>query len=288
MNKLISLLTESANQPLEENLHNAEAFFNNIINGLLGFLPTILAALIILLVGLIISKLVLKMMKKGMDRPTVDKTVANFSYSVVKIVIYVVLATIVLAVLGVPMSCIIAVVGTAGVAIGLALQNSLSNVAGGFTIMLNKPIKIGDYVLAEGEEGTVEVINIWYTQLKTVDNKTVFIPNGQLAANKIVNFSTSTERRVDLTFNISYENDFNEAFKVLRDIADAHEKILKNPPVVIRVLNHGENALQITFRAWVKTDDYWDVYFDINEQAKMAFDEKGIEIPYSQVVVRNK
>ena len=167
----ISLLSQAvgtSTDPLEnaqEQIKEAETFFNQMINAFVGYLPTLIAAAIILIVGIVISKLVLKMMSRGMKHDVIDKTVSRFIYSLVRILLYALLATIVLAVLGVPMTSIIAVIGTAGVAIGLALQDSLSNIAGGFSIMLTKPFKIGDYIKVDDVEGTVEAINMWYTEL---------------------------------------------------------------------------------------------------------------------------
>lgn len=297
MKDLLLLLSENVSQTagastnpsdVKEKLENAETFFAGLINGFMTYIPTLIAAVVILIVGLILSKLIIKLMKKGMKHTVIDKTVSRFAYSLVKIVLYVLLAIVVLSVLGVPMTSIIAVVGTAGVAIGLALQSSLSNVAGGFTILMNKPFKIGDYILADGVEGTVEVINIWYTQILTVDNKTVFIPNGQLADSKITNFTTCKTRRVDMVFNISYDADFRKAFAILQEIADVHEKIMKDPEPVIRMLAQSESSIDIAFRVWVNTEDYWSVYFDVNEAVKESFDKNGIEIPFKQVDVHMK
>lgn len=186
----ISLLSQAvgtSTDPLEnaqEQIKEAETFFGQMWDAFVGYLPTLIAAVIILIVGMVISKLVLKMMNKGMKHDVIDKTISRFVYSVVRILLYALLATIVLAVLGVPMTSIIAVIGTAGVAIGLALQDSLSNIAGGFSIMLTKPFKIGDYIKVDDVEGTVEAINMWYTELHSYDNKAIFYPNGQITSKR--------------------------------------------------------------------------------------------------------
>ncbi len=269
----------------EEQLHEAQKFAQTLWEGFLAYLPTLIAAVIILIVGYLLSKLILKMMKKGMKRSVVDLTVSKFVYSLVKIIIYVLLLTIVLAVLGVPMTSIIAVIGTAGVAIGLALQDSLSNIAGGFNILIAKPFKVGDYIDTCGAEGTVEAISIWYTQLLTFDNKSVFIPNGEVIKNKVMNYTYNKTRRVDLVFSVSYKADIEKAIQVLENVVKAHPKVLAQPEPLIKALSLGESAVEIACRPWTNTEDYWDVYFDLTLQAKNALEENGIEIPYNQLDV---
>lgn len=269
-------------------IKEAETFFGQMLNAFVGYLPTLIAAVIILIVGLIISKLVLKMMNKGMRHDVIDKTISRFVYSLVRILLYALLATIVLAVLGVPMTSIIAVIGTAGVAIGLALKDSLSNIAGGFSILLTKPFKVGDYVRVEDVEGTVEAINIWYTELHSYDNKAIFYPNGQITAKKVTNFTSLGIRRVDMVYTISYNADFRKAMAVLQEITDSHKLILKEPPPKIRITELADSAVRITCYPWVKAEDYWTVYFDLNEAVKEQFDKNGIEIPYNQLDVHLK
>ncbi|MCH5325069.1 MAG: mechanosensitive ion channel [Eubacterium sp.] len=279
------LLDEGIIENAGEQLHKAHQFAQALWDGFLAYLPTLIFAIVILIVGYLISKLILKLMKKGMKRSVVDVTVTKFTYSLVKIVIYVLLITIVLAVLGVPMTSIIAVIGTAGVAIGLALKDSLSNIAGGFYILISKPFKIGDYIASDGVEGTVEAISIWYTHLHTHDNRSVFMPNGELVKSNIINYTYNPTRRLDLTFSISYRSDVEKAKQLLAELVKAHDKILDEPEAVIRVLTLGNSSVDIACRPWVKPENYWDVYFDLTEQAKKMFEENGIEIPYNQLDV---
>ncbi len=260
-------------------------FFKTVADWFIAYLPTLIAAVIILIVGLLISKLILFLMKKGMNKSFVDKTVSSFTYSLVKILLYVLIITMVLTVLGVPMSSIIAVIGTCGVAIGLALKDSLSNIAGGFTVLLTKPFRIGDYVKVGSDEGTIEVMNIWYTQLLTGDNKTVFIPNGQLSSSTVTNYTRTGTRRVDMVFQIGYSADFDKAIAILTDITSKHELILNEPETLIKMAAQSESSIDIAVRPWVKSDNYWTVYFDLNEAVKKAFDENGIEIPFKQIDV---
>lgn len=285
---LIKHLSEAAPVVGESTDISLKDFFTTISDNFVAAIPAIITAVILLIIGIVLSKLILFIMNKGMERSHIDKTVTRFSYSLVKIILYVLVATIVLAVLGIPMSSIIAVIGTAGVTVGLALKDSLSNIAGGFTILITKPFAIGDYILTEGAEGTVELISIWYTKLLTNDNKTVFIPNGQIISSKITNYTMQKTRRVDITFQISYDNDFRMAEGIIRDILDRHEKVLKDKEYTVRLSSQSESSLDIVCKAWVMKDDYWDVYYDVLAQVKDAFDENGIEIPYRQLDVHMK
>ena len=285
---LIKSLTENIPVVGESTGINLKGFIETLGSNFINALPSIIAAAVILIVGLIISKLILRIMSKGFEKGYIDKTVSRFSYSLVKILLYVLVATIVLAVLGVPMSSMIAVIGTAGVTIGLALKDSLSNVAGGFNILITKPFVIGDYVMIDSAEGTVELISIWYTRILTADNKTIFIPNGQIVSSKIINYTLKKTRRIDLVFQISYDNDYKKAESIIQNIINNHEKVLKEPTATVRLFSQSESSLDIVCRPWVSADDYWDVYYDITEQVKDAFDANGIEIPYRQLDVHVK
>lgn len=287
-NMLVKTLAENTPVIGQSTDTTLESFFDELGRNFAHSIPSIITAVIILVVGLIISKLILRLMQKGFEKGYIDKTVSRFSYSLVKILLYVLVATIVLAVLGVPMSSMIAVIGTAGVTIGLALKDSLSNVAGGFNILITKPFVIGDYVMVDNIEGTVELISIWYTRILTSDNKTVFIPNGQIVASKIINYTLKKTRRVDMTFQISYDNDYKKAERIITDIINNHEKIMKEPEATVKLFSQSESSLDIVCRPWVQSDDYWDVYYDITAQVKDAFDENGIEIPYRQLDVHVK
>lgn len=287
-NMLVKTLAENTPVIGESTDTTFDDFFGKLGENFVNSIPSIITAVIILVVGLIISKLILRLMQKGFEKGYIDKTVSRFSYSLVKILLYVLVATIVLAVLGVPMSSMIAVIGTAGVTVGLALKDSLSNVAGGFNILITKPFVIGDYVMVDNIEGTVELISIWYTRILTSDNKTVFIPNGQIVASKIINYTLKKTRRVDMTFQISYDNDYKKAERIITDIINNHEKIMKEPEATVKLFSQSESSLDIICRPWVQSDDYWDVYYDITAQVKDAFDENGIEIPYRQLDVHVK
>lgn len=269
----------------EETLSAFGKFFQSIGNAILAAIPTIILAIIILIVGLILSKLALALLSKGLSRTKLELTVTKFTTQMAKIVLYTLLITIVLNILGIPATSIITVIGTAGVAIGLALQNSLANVAGGFLLMITKPFKIGDYIITNGVEGTVSQISILHTRLNSASNQAVFVPNGLAINATIINNNGNDTRRVDLTFSISYNDDFETAQGIILGLIEEHPLVLKDVEPTVRMKEHGENAIIIVARAWCNTADYWTVYFDLTEQVRAAFIENGIEIPFNQLDV---
>lgn len=285
--EISEVISNTLGEQLVENVTGLNKLLADIWEGFLRQLPTIVFAIILLIVGIFLSKLVVKLMSKALDRSKLDLTVNHFLRSVVKIVLYVLLITVVLTLLGVPTTSIITVIGTAGVAISLALQNSLSNVAGGFLILFFKPFKVGSYITVSGVEGTVESINILYTKLRTLDNRAIFIPNGNASINVIVNVTEADERRVDHVFSISYDDDYRRAVEAINRAIAKCGKIYtdeKHKPFV-RMSAHSASSIDITVRVWCATSDYWDVYFDIIEYVRAAFIEDNIEIPYQQIDV---
>lgn len=288
----ISTKEATLNDAVQELVKNPEQtaskigeFFQNMLNGILGAIPTIIMAIIVLIVGLIFCKLALKLLGKGLDRTKIDLTVNNFIKQCIKIVLYVLLITVVLSMLGIPATSVVTVIGTAGVAVGLALQSSLSNVAGGIMLMINKPFKIGDYILVSGVEGTVKQITILYTRLDSASNQAIFIPNGQVSNATVINNNSNDCRRVDLTFSISYEDDYEKARAIVLALLDKNDKILKTPAATVNMLEHGASAIVLAVRPWCKPGDYWDVYFSVTEQVRAAFIAGGISIPFEQLDV---
>lgn len=269
----------------EETLSAIGDFFVNLGKNLLNAIPSVILAIIILIVGMILTKLCIKLMSKGLSKTKLDLTVIKFTTQIAKIALYVLLITIVLSMLGIPSTSIITVIGTAGVAIGLALQNSLSNVAGGFLLMITKPFKIGDYIITNGVEGTVTQISILHTRLDSATNQAIFIPNGLAVNATVINNSGNDTRRVDLEYAISYEDDFEKAQKVILDVLNTTPGILKTPAPTVRILKHAESAIVIAVRPWCKGTDYWDVFFDLNEKIRAAFLANDISIPYNQLDV---
>ena len=272
----------------QETLSALGEFFKNLGNALVGMLPKIIFAVVVLIIGIIITKLVLFGLSKGLGKTKLDLTVTKFTAQVAKIVLYTLLLTIVLSMLGIPATSVVTVIGTAGVAIGLALQSALSNVAGGFLLMINKPFKIGDYISTNGVEGTVAQISILYTRLDSLTNQAIFIPNGMAVNATIINNNTNANRRLEMLFSISYNDDFAKAKGVIESVLNKHDGILHEEPLLVVMKEHSASAIVILVRAWCRTSEYWDVYFDLNEKVRKAFIDNGIEIPFEQVDVHIK
>ena len=245
----------------------------------------LVAVIVLVIVGLKGIKLLKKWIRTSPSLDKVDSSLRSFAVSFVSVVLYAILFVTVLMILGVPATSFIAVLTTCAAAIGLALQGSLSNFAGGIMILLFKPFKVGDYIEAAGESGTVSEISVVYTELLTVDNKRITIPNGTLTNSVIENYSSEDLRRVDLTFDTSYKCDVETVKSVISKVIENNPKALKTPEPFVRLSAHNESALTYTVRIWCKTVDYWDVNFDTIENVKKAFDENGIEIPYNQLDV---
>lgn len=257
-------------------------------NALVDYLPTVITAIVIYIAGKIIAKILLHIIDKAMGRSRIDETAQGFLRSLISITFTAFVIVITLSTLGIPMTSIVTTIGAAGVAIALALQNSLSNVAGGFLILMNKPFVKGDFISTNGNEGTVEDISILSTKLLTVDNKVIYIPNSMISGSTLVNYSREEKRRVDLKFSIAYEEDHREAIKLISGIIAEHKLILSEDAPFVRVSDLSASSVDITVRVWTKTPDYWTVYFDLMEQVKSAFDQNGIEIPYSKLDVNLK
>ena len=215
-----------------------------------------------------------------------DKSAHHFFYSVLRGVVYVVLVLVILQTMGVEMSSIVALFSVCGVALSLAVQDSLSNVCGGVLLLVSKPLELGDYVLINGVEGEVVKISLLNIKLHTVDNKAIYIPNGVVTQNTIINYSKETTRQLDLDIPIGYEDDFHKAEDLIRQIVLSNPKTIPDPPPLIRIMNYGDSAILIKLRVWVSKDDLWELRYDVLEQVKDAFDREGISIPYQQVDVR--
>lgn len=252
----------------------------------LGF--RLLAALLLLVVGLRLISWFKKFLKKSPRLDKLDVSVRSFLLSFASIGLYVLLVITLASVMGVPATSFITIIASCGVAIGLALQGSLSNFAGGIMILIFKPFKVGDFIEASGETGTVVAISVVYTELLTTDNKRVTIPNGTLTNSVIENYTSEKTRRVDLTFNTSYENDVEEVKALITKVVMAHPLVLADQENIIRLSNHGDSALTYDAKVWCKTEDYWQVKFDLTEQVKAAFDVAGVKIPYQQMDVHIK
>ena len=217
-----------------------------------------------------------------------DKTIANtFAYAI-RIALKVLIILAIVAYLGFDVSAITAVIASTGVGVGLAINGALSNLAGGILLLVTRPFKEDDYISANGFDGTVEHIRLCHTVIRTPDNKVVYLPNGTLSSSTVTNYSVKDVRRVDMNFSIGYEADYEKAKRVIGEIFDKHELILKDPSPMVRVSEHGESSINLVARCWTKNGDYWTVKFDVTEAVKTAFDENGISIPYPQLDVHMK
>jgi small conductance mechanosensitive channel len=242
----------------------------------------VIAAVVVFVVGRWIAKGLTKFMEKVMNKRKVDPTIVSFvaNMTYIALLVFVVLAA--LGQLGIQTTSFIAVIGAAGLAIGLALQGSLANLAAGFLMIIFRPFKVGDYIEGAGVAGTVEAIHIFTTQIKTPDNKTVIIPNAALTAGNITNWSVKGTRRVDLVMGIGYGDDIDKARTIMADILAKDERVLKDPAPKIAVVELADSSVNFVVRPWVKSEHYWDVYFDTTENIKKSFDAQGISIPFPQ------
>ncbi|CAM1334224.1 mechanosensitive ion channel family protein [Tenacibaculum aestuariivivum] len=251
---------------------------------LFEFGPKIISAFIILIIGLWIIKILTKAVNKLMVKRDLDESLQGFLSSLVNWGLKIFLFVTVAGQLGLETTSFAAIIAAAGLAIGMALQGSLSNFAGGALIMVFKPFKIGDYIEAQGEQGVVKDIQIFTTKLNTVDNKEVIVPNGILSNGNIINYSAEEHRRVDLVFGVSYDADIKETKDVLLSVLKNAPYTLKKPEPAVMVSELADSSVNFTTRTWVKSADYWDANFFIIENVKIALDKAGIEIPYPHAV----
>ena len=262
-------------------------YIASILPYMLDFCCYVVLAVIVYLIGSRIIKAILKMNKRWADRKEIDEGVKQFIHAFIKGALYVLLIFIILTLFGVTTASVVAVLGSAGLTLGLALQGSLSNFAGGVMILLMKPFKVGDYVIEDTNknEGTVEEISLFYTRLKTIDNKSIVIPNGTLANNSMTNVTAAEKRRLDLTVGISYQADIRQAKEVLNQVILNEPACLLEEETKVFVSELADSCVIMGIRIWVKTEDYWDAKWRMNENIKYALDENEIEIPYPQMDV---
>jgi small conductance mechanosensitive channel len=248
----------------------------------------IIISLIVLLVSFRIINIISRKLTLQAQKREVDKTISHTLIYVFKTIAKIIVAICLVGYLGIDTSGLTALITSLGVCVGLAVNGALSNLAGGVMLILTRPFKIDDYIEALGHSGTVEDIRITQTKLRTPDNKVVYIPNGTLSSCEIINYSEKDVRRLDLTFSIAYNNDFEKAKQIITTICDSHELVLKDPAPFVRVSKHNSSSIDIVTRVWVKSGDYWTVNFDLLEKVKLDFDANGIEIPFNQLDVNIK
>ncbi len=261
---------------------------DTVIEYAIRFGKNILIALIVYFIASRLIKWVLKLTTKALNKGKIEPIVVKFIYSIIKVGLYVLLFIAIVSILGIPTTTFVTLFGTVTLSVGLALQGSLANFAGGVLILIFKPFKVGDYIVACGDEGTVVGIDVFYTKLATVDNKMIVIPNGTLANSSVKNVSAMDIRRVDVQVGISYESDITAAKKVLMGIIDKNDNILRDKPVNVFVASLDASQVTLETCVWVSADKYWDTKWAFTEQYKLALDEAGIEIPFNQLSVTIK
>jgi len=264
---------------------NTQEILDLITGMVVTYGPDILKAIAVWFIGMWVIKLIVAGLSKVMTRSKLDISLQSFLKSIAGIMLKVMLGITVLSMLKIEMTSFIAILGAAGLAVGLALSGTLQNFAGGVMILLFKPFKVGDVVDAQGYTGCVKEIQIFNTIMTTPDNKTIIIPNGGLSTGSMTNFSTEPRRRVDWTIGIAYGDDIDQARKVIKALCDADDRILKDPEVFIAVSALADSSVNFAVRAWVESADYWGVFFDMNENVYKSFPKEGLSIPFPQMDV---
>lgn len=282
-----------AQESLQEVARNPgiiRTWLQGLVPDLLNFAFQVVIAIVIYMIGSKIIKGITKMVRRSMERAGTDEGVKQFMLPLVRYSLYVILIFVIMGLFGIATTSAVAVLGSAGVAVGLALQGSLSNFAGGVLILLLKPFRVGDYIIEDshGNEGTVSEISIFYTKLLTIDNKVIVIPNGMLSNSSLTNVTKMDRRRVDLVVGIAYEADIRTAKEIMLAVAEKDPARLADEDAVVFVDNLGASSVDIGIRVWVSAADYWPARWRLMENIKYALDEKGISIPYQQIDVQIK
>lgn len=263
-------------------------WLESVTPGVISFLVQLIITIVILLIGIKLANFVVNLLRKSFEKSNVEKGVATFLCSLVKYILYFILIMILLSQFGITTGSVVAVLGSAGLTVGLALQGSLANFAGGVLILMLKPFLVGDYIVAEGQEGTVESISIFYTRLNTPDNKVIMIPNGALSNCTVTNVSHMKTRRLDFVIGVSYESSLSHVKEVLYQTAVSDEAVLQDQDIKVFVSELAESSVNMGLRVWVNGEDYWTAKWRITENIKNALDENGISIPYPQLDVHQK
>lgn len=272
----------------KEELTKVQELINEYTPKLLSVIKMIVIAILIYIIGKKVIKAIVGLVEKALAKSSLEESVSHFLSKVCNVLLYLILIIIVIGYLGLPTSSLITLLGSAGLAVGLALQGSLANFAGGVLILVMKPFKMGDYIITSGYEGTVTGIDVFYTKLTTGDNKVIVIPNGVITNASIQNNSDNKERRVDITVPIAYDEDVEKVREMLLNMANANDKVLKDEehkPIVF-LGEFGASSINLGFRTWAKTEDYWEVYWGLQETIKNEFDKNGINIPFDQLEIK--
>ncbi len=263
-------------------MENLEKYSEKGIELTMTYAPKVLLAIVTLMIGLWIVKFVANLLQNQLTKTGMDASLKPFLVGLVRTLLKVIVVISVAGMVGIETTSFVAVLGAAGLAVGMALQGSLGNFAGSVLILIFKPYKVGDYISVQGHEGVVQEIQIFCTKILTVDNIVIYVPNGAVAGGAIKNVTHEDKRRVDFTFGIGYGDSIDEAKNVFKEVAASCDKILKDHDVDIFVSNLNDSSVDFAVRPWCKTADYWDVFFFMNENVKKALDAKGISIPFPQ------
>ena len=282
------IATETAVSTVKEESTGNETIIERALESLKDAAPTLVIALVVFIAGIIVSRLIIRVVRRAMNRSNIDGAARNFLLSVIRIMLYMVVIIMALSVLNVPMSSVITIFGAAGLAVSLALQNCLSNLCGGFIILFSKPFSAGDTIELDGSVGNVEEISILYTKIQTFDGKTIYIPNGKVSDAKLINYTASPTRRIDLLFTIGYGDDFRKARELILSVISGNEKFLTDPEPVVRMSAHEESSIAIAVKVHVLNENYESMRYYLLESVKEQFDKNGIEIPYKQIDVHIK
>ncbi|MEQ9402778.1 MAG: mechanosensitive ion channel [Cyclobacteriaceae bacterium] len=266
-------------------MEEASKYTDQAIELAIKYGPNIVLALLTLIIGLWIIGMFVRGVGRAMTKRNVDPSLGPFLKSLIGAILRVMLFISVIGMVGIEATSFVAILGAAGLAIGLSLQGTLQNFAGGVIILIIKPFKVGDYVDAAGYSGTIHAIKIFNTYLKTPDNKTIIIPNGNLANSSMTNYSTEPQRRVDWTFGVGYGDDADKTKKVIMELIRADSRILTDPEPFIALSSLGDSSVNFVVRVWVEAGDYWGVFFDMNEKVYKKFAEVGLNIPFPQMDV---
>jgi small conductance mechanosensitive channel len=273
-------------ETVKDAMTKSEQMYLLFLEYLMTYGLKIIAALLVILCGFWLANRFSKVMDKKMRREHFDATIVLYLTRIFGAVLKIIVVIIAASILGIETTSFVAVLGAAGLAVGLALQGSLANLAGGVLILVLRPFRVGDFIIAQDHEGVVSTIDIFYTTLTRLDNRRVILPNGPLIGNVITNSTAERTRRVDVSVGIAYNSDIDKAERILLGIARQHALVLQDPEPLVGIMNFGDSSINLTFRVWCLTDNYWTVYFDLHKQTKKALDEGGISIPFPQREIR--